>query len=47
MKISVLGTLAVTSIFFSENISVASYCYREEDEVGGTCGTNGGEEERV
>jgi hypothetical protein len=21
--------------------------YREEDDVGGTCGTNGGEEERV
>jgi hypothetical protein len=28
--------------------SLSTYNYKvEEDEVGGTCGTNGGEEERV
>jgi hypothetical protein len=29
------------------NILVPLTCWEEEDEVGGTCGTNGGEEERV
>jgi hypothetical protein len=38
----------VSSTFFTFNYGVLS-CHSkvEKDEVGGTCGTNGGEEERV